>query len=256
MTGWNWQGIDEVFIHAPAQYGAIHFHEDDLEDCRWETDIAWTVPDDLRSGRLRAAARPGRGRGLGPVLRAAAARHGDGEGLVPRPDRELSRLRERAHRPRRPRRAGDPRAHVGDRRAGLLALRPPRVRALDLRLRTSDGSGVHYSSALRPIMNMRPKFRMATGGPLAVPGRPPSRRLARRDGRSSTTSRPTASSTTRARRCSSATTSSSPARTPSTTRREMLDAWEEYLARRRPGHVPGLERLLLDRSRGTPRSRG
>lgn len=27
-----------------------------------------------------------------------------------------------------------------------------------------DGSGVHHSSALRPLANMRPKLRMATGG--------------------------------------------------------------------------------------------
>ena len=46
MTGWNWHGIEERFVHAPEQYGAIHFHEDDLEDCGWETDVAWTVPEE------------------------------------------------------------------------------------------------------------------------------------------------------------------------------------------------------------------
>ncbi len=50
MTGWSWDGMEENFVHAPAQYGAIHFHDDDLEDCRWETDITWTVPAGFRSG--------------------------------------------------------------------------------------------------------------------------------------------------------------------------------------------------------------
>ena len=36
--------------HAPRDYAAIHFHDDDLDDCGWEPDFTWTVPDDLPSG--------------------------------------------------------------------------------------------------------------------------------------------------------------------------------------------------------------
>jgi N,N-dimethylformamidase len=50
MTGSNWTGREMCFRHAPAQYGAIHFHEDDICDCGWETDFKWTVPAGLRSG--------------------------------------------------------------------------------------------------------------------------------------------------------------------------------------------------------------
>ena len=32
MTGWNWNGSETAWIHAPDQYGAIHFHDDDLYD--------------------------------------------------------------------------------------------------------------------------------------------------------------------------------------------------------------------------------
>ena len=32
MTGWNWAGIEEHFIHAPEQYEAIWFHEDSLDE--------------------------------------------------------------------------------------------------------------------------------------------------------------------------------------------------------------------------------
>ena len=49
MTGHNWGGREEHFIHAPAEYGAIHFHDDDLDDAGWETDFELTVPDSMRS---------------------------------------------------------------------------------------------------------------------------------------------------------------------------------------------------------------
>ena len=50
MTGSNWTGAEMCWRHAPEQYGAIHFHADDIYDCAWETDFAFTVPDDMRSG--------------------------------------------------------------------------------------------------------------------------------------------------------------------------------------------------------------
>lgn len=50
MTGWNWRGREENFVHAPNEYGAIWFHEDSLDDCRWDPAFSLTVPDGLRSG--------------------------------------------------------------------------------------------------------------------------------------------------------------------------------------------------------------
>jgi len=50
MKGWNWNGSEYNWVHAPEQYAAIHFHDDDLYDCDWETDFAWEVPADLKSG--------------------------------------------------------------------------------------------------------------------------------------------------------------------------------------------------------------
>jgi N,N-dimethylformamidase len=49
MTGADWSGREMCFRHAPAEYGAIHFHEDDIDDCGWPTAFAWTVPDGTRS---------------------------------------------------------------------------------------------------------------------------------------------------------------------------------------------------------------
>ncbi|NCF26927.1 MAG: N,N-dimethylformamidase large subunit [Gammaproteobacteria bacterium] len=49
MTGAGWSGYEMCFRHAPDEYGAIHFHEDDIDDCEWPTAFQWTVPDDTRS---------------------------------------------------------------------------------------------------------------------------------------------------------------------------------------------------------------
>jgi N,N-dimethylformamidase len=50
MTGANWDGSEMCWRHLPQQYGAIHFHEDDIYDFEWETDFSFMVPEDLRSG--------------------------------------------------------------------------------------------------------------------------------------------------------------------------------------------------------------
>jgi len=50
MTGANWDGSEMSWRHAPEQYGAIHFHEDDIYDFNWKTDFSITVPKGLRSG--------------------------------------------------------------------------------------------------------------------------------------------------------------------------------------------------------------
>jgi N,N-dimethylformamidase beta subunit-like, C-terminal len=50
MTGANWSGEEMCWRHAPEQYGAIHFHADDLYDCAWQTDFSFTAPAGLKSG--------------------------------------------------------------------------------------------------------------------------------------------------------------------------------------------------------------
>ena len=50
MTGHNWTGEHMDWTRAPEQYGAIHFHDDDLVDANWASDFTFTVDDALRSG--------------------------------------------------------------------------------------------------------------------------------------------------------------------------------------------------------------
>ncbi len=50
MTGVRFHGDKTHWVQAPGQYGAIHFHDDDLYDAGWEADFTLVVPDTLRSG--------------------------------------------------------------------------------------------------------------------------------------------------------------------------------------------------------------
>ena len=50
MKGRRWDGRAMSWREKPEHYGAIHLHDDDLDDCRWETDFELVVPDDMASG--------------------------------------------------------------------------------------------------------------------------------------------------------------------------------------------------------------
>ena len=57
MTGYNWTADEIVFHHKPEEYGAIHFHDDDIDDARWDVDFVYKVPDKIRSGVYAARLR-------------------------------------------------------------------------------------------------------------------------------------------------------------------------------------------------------
>ncbi len=50
MKGHSWDATEYNWQHKPEHYGAIHFHDDDLYDCGWDTDFTFEVPADLASG--------------------------------------------------------------------------------------------------------------------------------------------------------------------------------------------------------------
>ena len=50
VTGSNWDGTEMSASHAPNQYRAIHFHDDDLYDCGWEDDFVFEIPEAMPSG--------------------------------------------------------------------------------------------------------------------------------------------------------------------------------------------------------------
>lgn len=50
MRGATWTGQTMHWQTAPREYAAIHFHEDDLYDCGWQTDFTLKIPRDTPSG--------------------------------------------------------------------------------------------------------------------------------------------------------------------------------------------------------------
>ena len=61
MTGPFWSGQTLDWRQNPVEFDAIHFHEDDLSDCRWESDLHWRVPNDAPSGVYALRCRTGTG---------------------------------------------------------------------------------------------------------------------------------------------------------------------------------------------------
>ena len=166
--------------HAPREYAAIHFHDDDLHDAGWATDFDFTVPADLPSGAYvhapgRATATPTNCRSTCGRPRGRPAR---GRALH-RLDLHLPGLRQ----PRaRLRRRGLSRA---GRRVGRLPAQPGRpsgLRPLDLQppprrqrhlLLLAPAPGADLAAALSHLP------RRARLGHAPLPGRHAPARLAR-----------------------------------------------------------------------------
>ena len=56
VTGCSWTGRERDWRRAPEQYGAIHFHADDLYDAGWEVAFRYTDVWVIRDGRWQCVA--------------------------------------------------------------------------------------------------------------------------------------------------------------------------------------------------------
>ncbi|MBV8055046.1 MAG: hypothetical protein JO071_07380 [Deltaproteobacteria bacterium] len=160
VTGYNWTGREEHFIHAPAEYGAIHFHDDDLEDAGWEADFELAVPDIMQSAIYAAKITAGDAVDYIPfvVRRPAGAPAARIAFLMPTASYMAYSNEQLVFAPTE--------AIVG--RTPVLT--PDDIYLYEhseLGLSTydyhADGSGVCYVSRLRPIPNLRPHHRLDGG---------------------------------------------------------------------------------------------
>jgi N,N-dimethylformamidase len=160
MRGWNWNGTEYNWVHAPEQYAAIHFHDDDLYDCDWETDFTWEVPADLKSGvycvHLTQQGKSESYEEFAPVF------------VRPGPKQKKNALALLIPTASYWAYANHQMASswtFNETSMGVFETMSTADRYLEehagFGLSTydvhSDGSGVCYSSALRPVLNMRPK---------------------------------------------------------------------------------------------------
>jgi N,N-dimethylformamidase len=167
MTGFNWTGQVHDWKQRPEEYGAIHFHQDDLYDANWTTSFTWKVPEDFRSGPYAVHVKAGEN-----------SEYATNEDFIPfyvRPPRE------KAKRKGRPKLAflAPTNSYIAyandsqvlmDRGAETGMNRLLNLQHADVYLhehpelcaslydKHADGSGVCYSSRLRPVLNMRPRY--------------------------------------------------------------------------------------------------
>lgn len=161
MTGANWTGQTHSWTQAPNEYGAIHFHDDDMLDCGWAPDLRLSIPPDWRSGfyALRlSATRPDGVTVESHVpffLRAPLGKPRAKVAVVAATATYLAYANQALRLDQ---------THSETMLEGLLVLSQDDVylqEHRELGLSTydthSDGGGWCYSSAARPILNMRPR---------------------------------------------------------------------------------------------------
>lgn len=140
VMGYNWTGREHDWKHAPQEYGAIHFHDDDVYDAGWEADFELVIPETMRSGVYAARLRLGEKDDYIPFF--VRPPRGEATAAVAYLASTATYIAYANYR-------------LGGERTQFLRDHPEIGRGLYLR--HSDGSGVHYSSRLRPILNMKPK---------------------------------------------------------------------------------------------------
>jgi N,N-dimethylformamidase len=160
MTGANWDGSTDRWTDCPSQYGAIHFHSDDMADAEWQPTLRFRIPPEWRSGfyalRLRAgtAAAPVESF-VGFFLRAELGKPKSKLAFVASTGTFLAYANSALRLDQ---------VHAEAMLEGLLTLSHDDVyiqEHRELGLSTydthADGSGWNISSARRPILNMRPR---------------------------------------------------------------------------------------------------
>lgn len=163
LTGWNWSGKNDCFRLAPHEFGGIEFHAEAVTDCNWAVTKSMEVPMDLKSGAYAIRLRVGSGRGIGEEYVVFFVRPAKPSAklcfLVPTAS-YLAYANEKL--------SFD--AQIIQPMTG----QPPVITDVDIEtyehrdfgLSTydsyDDGAGVCFSSYRRPIVNMRPKYRISS----------------------------------------------------------------------------------------------
>lgn len=153
VRGRRWSGLHQDWRQAPEEYGAAHFHEDDISDYGWTPDLRLPVPGDLSSGLYALAVGDGDQIDYTPFFVRPPARG---------PRSEVAFLASTATYM----------AYANARvslHEGIFNVGAENQTGYEALLRDhgelfgpsqyehhADGSGVHFASRLRPMLNARP----------------------------------------------------------------------------------------------------
>ncbi|UVC08030.1 LamG domain-containing protein [Rhizobium sp. TH2] len=166
MTGFNWRG-EESYRLAPETFGGVHYHDDALTDCRWQKTFSLDLPDDLKSGVY--------------CLKIAAGNGTDSVPFIVRPKTPKAKLAlllptftYLAY--------GNEHLSYEAPIAQAITAHTPVLNEEDLEYKKleefglstydhhSDGAGCCYSSWKRPIITLRPRYRLpAMNFPWSLP---------------------------------------------------------------------------------------
>ncbi|MGB0505139.1 MAG: N,N-dimethylformamidase beta subunit family domain-containing protein [Pikeienuella sp.] len=158
LTGWNWKGRDDSFRLNPSQYGGIAYHDDALTDCGWAPSLVWTPSEDIKSGVY--------------ALKVSAGDAVDRIPVIIRPSTprakiavQMSTFTYLAY--------ANEHLSFDAQIAQAIVAHTPVISGEDIEYNKlqefglstydhhSDGAGVCHSTWKRPIINIRPGYRMA-----------------------------------------------------------------------------------------------
>lgn len=157
VAGFRWSGKNQDWKKAPWDYSAVHFHDDDIYDLEWEESFEWTVPSGTRSGAYAARLRKGDETDYVTVF------------VIPEKHKKKAPVAFVASTATYLAYANET---VTTRLQRVLYGRDlPLTPEMAMLMETpafgfshydhhTDKSGIHFSSYLRPIMNLRPDVRM------------------------------------------------------------------------------------------------
>ncbi len=94
VAGHRWNGEEHCWTKRPDHYGAIHFHDDDLYDCAWETDFEVELPDDIPSAVYALHLHGGGENYYFPIVVRPPSRHNNCTGCISVTHSQLYGLRE------------------------------------------------------------------------------------------------------------------------------------------------------------------
>jgi N,N-dimethylformamidase len=158
VTGCNWTGSEHDFTQAPEQYGAVHFHDDDVGDAGWDSDFVFEVPADMASTAYAARVRTDDDETYLPFY------------VTPEPGQDTTDIAFLAPTSSYLAYAND-HLMTDSTISELLSGQANVFRKEDIFMSEhreygaslydthADGSGVFYSSRRRPIQNMVPKYK-------------------------------------------------------------------------------------------------
>ena len=155
MKGSNWSGREMAWRHAPDEYGAVHFHSDDVGDVGWRESLQFTIPEDLPSGVYALRVDNGLGSDQIPFFVLPHAKRRSGAKIVYLAS-TLTYLAYANHA------RGNWDAAFQARAAewGASPNNPDQFRDFGFSTYNyhPDGSGVALSSRRRPVLSMRPGY--------------------------------------------------------------------------------------------------